>query len=185
MNASLPPFPTSNRRPRPYPSRLPLQPSPLRPLCLARNRLRLWIPLHPRQAVDARNVPLAIDLQRLEDVMSFAWAPGTLEVYGSGLLIFHVFCDSKGIPESQRSPASDLLINSFVATLAGSYSGSTLANYYYGVRAWHVLHSIPWSIEQAAIDALLKAASTLAPSSSKRKKRLPYGKVLARHFEET
>ncbi|KAF7348034.1 DNA breaking-rejoining enzyme [Mycena sanguinolenta] len=83
--------------------------------------------------------------------MSFAWAPGTLEVYGSGLLIFHVFCDGRGIPER-----------------------STLDNYYYGVRAWHILHNIPWLIEQAAIDALLKAATTLAPQSSKRKKRLPY-----------
>ncbi|KAJ6508142.1 hypothetical protein C8R45DRAFT_815665 [Mycena sanguinolenta] len=106
--------------------------------------------------------------------MSFAWAPGTREVYGSGLLIYHVFCDAKGIRESQRAPADSLLISSFVATLAGSYSGSTLSDYFYGVRAWHVLHSVPWSVEQVAVDALLKAATTLAPQSSKRKKRLPY-----------
>ncbi|KAJ7612864.1 hypothetical protein DFH06DRAFT_148539 [Mycena polygramma] len=174
MGAALPSFPRSARRPRPYPAHLPLRPSPLRPLCLARNRLRLWTPLFAREAIDNQGVVLAIDLQRLQDVMAFAWAPGTLEVYGSGLLVYHVFCDMKGIPESQRSPASSLLISSFIATLAGSYSGSTLANYYYGVRAWHVLHSISWSVEQVAIDALLKAATTLAPHSSKRKKRLPY-----------
>ncbi|KAJ7462400.1 hypothetical protein FB451DRAFT_1341070 [Mycena latifolia] len=71
------------------------------------------------------------------------------EVYGSGLLLYPVFCDAQGIQER-------------------------LASYYYGFRAWHFLHSVPWSVEQAAIDPLLKAAATLAPTSSKRKKRLPY-----------
>ncbi|KAJ7021255.1 hypothetical protein C8F04DRAFT_271124 [Mycena alexandri] len=174
MDAPLPTPAGLSRRPRPYPAHSPLRTSPLRPLCLARDRLRLWVPLVPRKAEDNHGLTLPIDLQRLEDVMFFAWASGTHETYGSGLLIYHVFCDGRGIPESQRCPASSLLISSFIATLAGSYSGSTLTNCYSGVRAWHVPHSIQWSVEQAAIDAVLKAGATLAPQSSKRKKRLPY-----------
>ncbi|KAG2737718.1 hypothetical protein P692DRAFT_20761085, partial [Suillus brevipes Sb2] len=42
--------------------------------------------------------------------------------YGLGLLIFHVFCDSKSIPEDQIecAPASCFLISSFITEMAGS-----------------------------------------------------------------
>ncbi|KAJ6618972.1 hypothetical protein B0H10DRAFT_1794350, partial [Mycena sp. CBHHK59/15] len=64
-------------------------------------------------------------------------------------------------------------LQSFIVTLGGSYSGSTLANYYYGVRAWHILHALPWAVDQIAIDAMLKAAASLVPQHSKWKKTAP------------
>jgi len=58
--------------------------------------------------------------------------------------------------------------------MAGHYSGKTISNYVFGVRAWHVLHGVPWSLNDPEVEALLKAANSLTPASSKRSKREPY-----------
>ena len=78
--------------------------------------------------------------------------------YASGLLNYMVFCDKKSIPEKDRAPVSQLLLMSFISTLATAYSRSAISNYVYGLRAWHVLHGISWEIEKLELDALLKAA---------------------------
>jgi hypothetical protein len=110
----------------------------------------------------------------IQDVMCLAWADSTHESYGSGLLVFHVYCDSRSIPELDRAPASSVLISAFITFAAGSYSGKTIANYVYGVRAWHILHGVKWSLDDVQIDNLLKAAENMTPSNLKRKKRRPY-----------
>jgi hypothetical protein len=163
--------------PTPYMPCLILVQSSLRPHCLTRERLRLWKPISgcSTQNEQGQLVNLAItDLQRIQDILIHAWADSTLESYGSGLLVYHVFCDTKFIPETQRAPASAILISSFLAMIAGSYAGKTIANYLYGVRAWHILHGVPWVLNEPEIDALLKAATNVAPSSSKQKQRLPF-----------
>ena len=76
--------------------------------------------------------------------------------------------------ESQRCPASTTLLLTFITTCAGSYSGSALANYVFGVRAWHTLHGAPWLISKVEISAALDGAAALAPPSSKCPKRLPF-----------
>ncbi|GLB40122.1 hypothetical protein LshimejAT787_0706320 [Lyophyllum shimeji] len=106
--------------------------------------------------------------------MALGYAEGTKESYGSGLLAWHVWCDGKGIPEEQRTPASQLLISAFISALTGAFAGKTIRNYVYGVRAWHVVHRIRWRPNDDELDLLLKAADKLTPASSKRKKRLPY-----------
>ena len=169
------PLPTSSSekhpRPAPYCKSLVPLPSPLRPHCPANQRLRLWRPLVPR---DQRSSQVSDeDLKRIQDVMAHAELD-THATYASSLLNFMVFCDQKNIPEKDRAPASQLLIMSFVSTLAAAYSGSAISNYVYGVRAWHLLHSIPWKISKPKLEALLKAAEKLTPSSSRRKKQCPY-----------
>jgi len=106
--------------------------------------------------------------------MAHAWELNTHATYATSLLNFMVFCDQKNIPEGDRAPASQLLIMSFVSTLAATYSGSAISNYIYGIQAWHLLHSIPWKINKPELEALLKAAEKLTPPSSRRKKRCPY-----------
>lgn len=106
--------------------------------------------------------------------MIHAYAEATRETYGSGLLTFHVFCDSKSIPENQRAPTSNILISSFITSMAGHYSAKTITNYVCGVRAWHVLHGLNWSLNKMEIETLLRASISLAPPSSKRSKREPY-----------
>jgi hypothetical protein len=107
-------------------------------------------------------------------VTSHAWAESTREAYSSGILAYHVYCDKRDIPEHLRAPISHTLAASFVASLAGCYSGSTISNYVHGVRAWHILHGLPWKLNSMEMDALMKGAERLTPASSRRKKRVPY-----------
>ncbi|KAJ7160562.1 hypothetical protein C8R43DRAFT_881511 [Mycena crocata] len=162
---------SSKSRPRPYPSHLPLEPSLLRPPCFADERLYKWIPSTSRR--DRASLSTS-DLQNVTNVLSHAWADGTLGTYGSGLLVFHCFCDSRGISEAARAPASSDLLASFLAATAGNYAGKTLENYFSGVRAWHILHGVAWAPNASECDALLRAAVALQPKSSQRKKRQPY-----------
>ncbi|KAJ7760240.1 hypothetical protein DFH07DRAFT_957616 [Mycena maculata] len=143
----------------------------MRPICFANERLYKWLPAVSRQD---RGVVAESDLQNITNVLSHSWADGTLETYGSGLLIFHCFCDSRNIPESARTPASPDLLAAFLAAAVGSYAGKTLENYLSGVCAWHILHGVPWGPNKDECTALLRAAAALQPKSSQRKKRLPY-----------
>ncbi|KZT39753.1 hypothetical protein SISSUDRAFT_959187, partial [Sistotremastrum suecicum HHB10207 ss-3] len=152
--------------------------SPLRPHCHARDRLRLWRPIQSQSQRDpeknlVRTLVSDEDLDRILAVMSAGWAPSTRECYGSGLLVYHVFCDNRDVEEQDRCPADMVLILSFISACTGLYSGGTLTNYVYAVRAWHVLHLQEWSIGKAQLDAMLAGAATLAPPTSKRQKRNP------------
>jgi hypothetical protein len=91
----------------------------------------------------------------------------TRQTYGTRLLIYHIFCDKKQIPEPQRAPADPLLLSTFVVSLAGSYSGKAIANYLYGVRAWHVLNGLEWRPNEIEMEVLLKAATNVTPETSK------------------
>ncbi|KDQ62028.1 hypothetical protein JAAARDRAFT_121512 [Jaapia argillacea MUCL 33604] len=166
----------SSGKPRPYRQGLVPNVSPLRPHCLARDRLRLWIPLTRRRAEDTYG-PINIsddDLDRVLAVINVSWASGTRETYGSGLLIFHVFCDLRKISEAQRCLASSILMLTFISSCAGSYSGKTLVNYFVAIRAWHTLHGQPWNMDNTEMKAVLDGAAILAPPSSRRPKREPF-----------
>ncbi|KAF8834533.1 hypothetical protein BDN67DRAFT_914799, partial [Paxillus ammoniavirescens] len=159
-----------------YPADLTPIPSPLQPACAARDRLKMWKPTLLANH-NPHTFPTTIqesDLSRIKDVITHAWAESTKESYGSGLLVFHVFCDAKSIPNSDRAPASSELISFFISSLAGQYSGGTVANYLQGVRTWHIMHRLKWSHNDTEIKVLLKVAVTLAPTSSKRKPCEPY-----------
>lgn len=164
-------------KPQPYkPGLIPII-SPLRPHCLARDRLKLWYPVQSRSIRNADGKILAItdeDLQRVLTVMNASWAQGTKESYGAGLLVFHVFCDTRSIPELQRCPADNITILTFIASCAGSYAGKTLANYVYAVRAWHILHGQTWNMQQHELKTALDGAAKQAPAHSKRAKREPF-----------
>ncbi|CAA7269341.1 unnamed protein product [Cyclocybe aegerita] len=169
----------ASRKPALYPPDLTPVPSTLRPHVFARERLTRWRPTTVRTATDNQGWPTHLsteDLARILEVMAGAWADGTLEVYGTGLLTWHAFCDKNGVSEDQRAPASPLLIASLIATLSGAFSGGTIANYIYGIRAWHILHGVPWKMVDPELEALLKAAEKATPPTSKRKKRQPYTK---------
>ncbi|KAJ7872661.1 hypothetical protein B0H14DRAFT_3438796 [Mycena olivaceomarginata] len=137
-----------------------------------RNIYLSWLPVISRK--DGNETLQTADLQNVTNVLSHSWADGTLGTYGSGLLVFHCYCDSRNIPESIRAPASADLLASFLAAVAGLYAGKTLENYLSGVRAWHILHGVSWAPNKAECEALLRAAATLQPKSSHKKKRQPY-----------
>ena len=70
-----------------------------------------------------------LDIERILDMINVSWAKGTREVYGAGLLVYHIFCDLWNVPEEERGPASPILIITFISSCAGAYAGRTLANY--------------------------------------------------------
>ncbi|EJD35538.1 hypothetical protein AURDEDRAFT_28060, partial [Auricularia subglabra TFB-10046 SS5] len=143
----------------PYPAHLSPRPSVLRPHCMARERLLLWLPLP-----SAANAQLSEASRRLVfNVLSRSLAPGTCETYGSGLLLFHVICDTHGIPEHSRAPVTPSVLALFIAELVGRYSEAAIKNAVAAIRAWHVLHRHPWVPNDNEVTSLLRAAEKEAP----------------------
>ncbi|KAF8958612.1 hypothetical protein BDZ97DRAFT_1761980 [Flammula alnicola] len=107
--------------------------------------------------------------------MSLAWTAETRSGYGTGLLVFHVFCDNKTppVPDHLRGPASEALILEFKASCAASFGGDSLNVYVCGVKAWHTVHGLPWTTGKVRLKTALMAATKLAPDSSKRPERPP------------
>lgn len=166
--------PTHRHAPRPYSTDLTPAPSPLRPHCRCNDRICLW---RPAQGRDQSDPTWALTNDQVETIISLigaSYATGTRGTYGSGLLVYHVFCDKNNVPERTRCPASTSLVLLFIGQCAGFYSGSTLANYVFGVKAWHVVHGQPWSTDDNQIRAALKGAEAKAPPTSKRPKRAPF-----------
>ena len=150
-------------------------PSLQHPHVLASEWLQHWLPMNGHKS--PRAIPsnlTAADIQQISVVIRKLWEESTLAAYGSGLLNYHVFCNQKGIPEAKRAPASPTLVGAFIASIAGTYSGSTIDNYVYGIRAWHVLHRVKWQMEAAKLEALLHTVEKSMPHTSRRKKRVPY-----------
>ena len=150
-------------KPLPYRTDLTLVPSPHRPHCVAREHLLRWTPHTPETGTSTHPILSDADFNRILSVIDASWSENTKATYGAGLLVFHVFCDSRNIPEIDRCPVSQPLLLSFLSTCAGTYSGNTLSNYTAGLRAWHMLHGRPWLIDADTLKATIEGASRLAP----------------------
>ena len=174
-NTQLPTSPPRKRqRPVPYFKNLFHLPSPLHPHCPASQRLCLQQPLVPHSSHTSQ--VSNNKFRCIEAVMAHAWEPDTHTTYASGLLNYMVFCNKKDIPESDRALVSQLLLMSFISTLAAAYSGLAISNYVCGIWAWHILHGVSWRIKklELELDALLKVVEKLISPSLKRKKQCPY-----------
>lgn len=148
--------------------------SAARPHCLARDRLQYWLPQTQRLR-DSRDGRISDDdLDRILTVITASYATGTRETYGSGLLVFHVFCDQRDISEADRCPTSPTLMLAYIAGCAGAYSGKTLSTYVCAVRAWHIVHGQHWAMIDAELKAALTGAAKLAPPASRKPKRAPW-----------
>ncbi|KIN99399.1 hypothetical protein M404DRAFT_155141 [Pisolithus tinctorius Marx 270] len=132
----------------PYLTNLTPRPSELHPACPAKDRLEQWQP-HP-SVVTLRG-----------------WNESTRASYGAGLLVYHVFCDSRNIMEEEQVPADTNLISNFISSLARSYLGKTIQGYIYSMHAWHTLNGLPWILHEDQIATMLKGASKITPPSSK------------------
>jgi hypothetical protein len=67
----------------------------------------------------------------------------TRENYGTGLLCFHQYCNSRHIPEARHMPTSDFLLASFIASWAGKVTATTAQNWLAGLHFWHNPHGAP------------------------------------------
>ncbi|KIP08778.1 hypothetical protein PHLGIDRAFT_68737, partial [Phlebiopsis gigantea 11061_1 CR5-6] len=70
--------------------------------------------------------------------------PRTRKNYGTRLLRFTQFCNLRGIPESQRMPASDALLTTFVAEWSGKVAKTTVESWLAGLSFWHTLNEATW-----------------------------------------
>lgn len=160
----------------PYPPNFTLIPSTYRPECSAGDRLRTWRPVNTRVALDSQGRPIPLspqDLEKIGGVALNSLQDSTQRTYGAGLYAFHRFCDFKEISDIQRAPVESLVIQSFVTTLAGIYRANTITNYLAAVRAWHLVHGVPWNIGGPEMDAVVKGAKAMAPTLSAKAKRVP------------
>ncbi|KAJ3911469.1 hypothetical protein F5877DRAFT_55301 [Lentinula edodes] len=145
--------------------------SALHPHMSAHNRLVSWKPAnmtgHPLILTDEF-------INWVEQVLVNGYAKSTLETYTLGLLAFHVFCDSRSIPEEQHAPCSTDLLNIWIATTAGSFAGASVKNYVHSLRTWHIIHGDEWKIGKASLDTIIHSAERLQPDRAHRKKRVPF-----------
>ena len=73
--------------------------STLWPHCRAQDRLHLWCPLSSHLDNKGNMDVSDLDMEWILDMINVSLVKGTREVYGMGLLVYHVFCDSWNIPE--------------------------------------------------------------------------------------
>jgi hypothetical protein len=149
--------------------------SPFRPLVCASERLQLWHTPHTVEFLDTvrQEIPLRALLVLFQTIL-LSLDENTRSNYGSGLLRFNQFCDDLQIPESNRMPASAVLLSAFAASGAAKVSRSCVDSWLAGLRFWHIFNGAPWNGEGSEMLAKVKTGvQRLTPSSSKRIKRKP------------
>ncbi|KAJ7750779.1 hypothetical protein B0H16DRAFT_1318402, partial [Mycena metata] len=151
-----------------------LKPSPLRPLVLAKDRIRTWRTPYTFHSLRSLSQTFSPDLiARWQAVLSSSVDDATHGSYGSGLLRFNHFCDLNGIPESERMPASEALLSIFISSYgAGNVAGGTVSTWLAGLQLWHAVNFAPW-FGAALLSRTRKGVSKLAPISSHRLPRDP------------
>ena len=65
----------------------------------------------------------------VKEMMLHTWEEDTRTAYGAGLLMWHCFCNEKGVLEESRALASQDLLSVFIAHLVAAYSGRTISGY--------------------------------------------------------
>lgn len=91
----------------------------------------------------------------------------TKETYSSSLSLFQAYCDQISLPKSECTPANQNFIADFATSMIGVLSSSTISNYLAGLRAWHLIHRVPWQINQNEIQLLMHAAECNNPIPKK------------------
>lgn len=115
----------NNHKHMPYPKRLELTPSILRPHVAAKDRLKSWKPVKPhRDGIEEGNSTSLSEKEadNVFAVMSAAWAESTKVTYGTRLLLFHIFCNFWQVMEEMRAPVTHSILEAFMAATAGAYS---------------------------------------------------------------
>jgi len=122
-----------------------LVPSSFRPHVPATDRIRLWQTPHSlsfNAHVASYLPPKLVDSSF--NMIYRSLTPATRSTYGAGLLRFTQFCDKYNISESDRMPASFILLVAFISEHTGSVSGKTICGWLSTLKAWHDTNSTEW-----------------------------------------
>jgi hypothetical protein len=101
----------------------------------------------------------------IHNVLKHAWAPSTSAKYATDLHLFHSFCEQHNISPSEHLLASQDLLCSYIASLSGTQSGSTIRGKVAAIRAWHIYNDTPW-FSSIRLVYVLKGATNLTPTTS-------------------
>ena len=80
-----------------------------------------WIPVNLPLAL-GEQAPSEAECRRVKETMIHAWEEEMRALYGVGLLMWHCFCDSKGVLEKERAPVKQSLLRSIKHSNAGNLS---------------------------------------------------------------
>ncbi|KIJ46024.1 hypothetical protein M422DRAFT_124298, partial [Sphaerobolus stellatus SS14] len=83
--------------------------------------------------------------QRLKQALNGALAPSTTKGYCRSIRRYLLFCEQEHIPHHLRWPADEFVLCAFAASHVGRTSGATVKGYIAAIRAWHILHNMPWN----------------------------------------
>ncbi|KAF7311332.1 hypothetical protein MKEN_01034900 [Mycena kentingensis (nom. inval.)] len=140
----------------------------LRPHVPAKDRIREWkTPFGIKADEEFRkNFPEAV-VERTYATIHLAFSNNTTSTYGVGPLRFTQFCDTHKIPESDRMPASALLLSAFIAEHVGAVGGGTVKQWMSGVRAWHDENRAPWYGGERWVEMARKTAFKMGTAHKK------------------
>ncbi|KAJ7109090.1 hypothetical protein C8R43DRAFT_1099845 [Mycena crocata] len=161
------------RKPRKPRAGCEYSPSPLRPVVLAHERIQKWTTPATIIYLESKKEFAPEIFQKLIEVMLLGLDESTRSNYGAGLLRFTQFCDSLGIHEEARMPASGHLLAIFAADAAGYSSDGTVNNWLAGLRIWHDVNGAQWNGDSPQMKRVKAGVKKLVPPTSKRAKRPP------------
>lgn len=158
----------------------PHTPSIFRPDVPADRRVLLWTTPHTSIAQTHldEELPPSLQTKYFESQLA-AHTDQTRQSYGAGLLRFTQFCDEWQIPESRRMPASAELLATFIASVSGLVSGSSVRTYIEGLRLWHHFNSAEWHGGSLSVKYAKKAATKAGIVHS----RSPRGPITSDHLQ--
>jgi hypothetical protein len=128
--------------------------------------------LHPLQHEDHQprsNNTTSLHSARIQQVLDRSLAKRTMTNHKSAVRAFRNFCHDSGYT---ARPASEHTLCAFVAHLASTMAGSSIANIISGVHAWHDAINAVWN-GSARLRRLLKGATNMAPAQSTNPPRPP------------
>jgi hypothetical protein len=109
---------------------------------------------------------LARDLERAPLIILDSLEISTRRSYGTGLLLYNVYADTRGLSETARFPPSPQILVGFVAAITGAYASGTISTFLSGLRAWHNVHLLPWLGNDVLLSKLVRGAEKHAPAHS-------------------
>jgi len=90
----------------------------------------------------------------------------TLSTYAASLIHFTAFCDSIGISEDSRMPASKDLLSLFISVCgAGSVGKGCMKSCLARLELWHQLNGVKWNGKKM-LTQTVKGVTAIAPDSS-------------------
>ncbi|KAJ3820733.1 hypothetical protein F5880DRAFT_1668963, partial [Lentinula raphanica] len=144
------------------------------PQVRARDRLHAWSSPYSISLREERIREFGVNVvTKGEAAKATGLADSTKSTYAAGLRRWHQYCDLEKIPHALRMPASITLVLGFIGHYMGTVSGLTIRSWLSGIRAWHIQHGAPWSLDNSPELKIARAGARVAGAHHRRAIRNP------------